>query len=131
MSSLKSIVLLLVCGGALLAAGELKLIPYPRSVSVQAGELSLPAPVRIRVASAQAEDRFAASLLAEDLKTISGTASTSGPSAEAGPAIVLGRAGTPEIDAEIARRKLATMGLKIDVLTAEQKKYLAEWQEGT
>ncbi|MBM3311156.1 MAG: adenosylhomocysteinase [Candidatus Aminicenantes bacterium] len=36
-----------------------------------------------------------------------------------------------EIDAEIARRKLATMGLKIDVLTAEQKKYLAEWQEGT
>jgi adenosylhomocysteinase len=37
----------------------------------------------------------------------------------------------PEIDAEIARMKLATMGIKIDRLTAEQKKYLAAWQEGT
>ena len=36
-----------------------------------------------------------------------------------------------EIDAEIARRKLATMGIKVDVLTAEQKEYLAAWQEGT
>ncbi len=37
----------------------------------------------------------------------------------------------PEIDAEIARMKLATMGIKIDRLTADQKKYLAAWQEGT
>jgi adenosylhomocysteinase len=37
----------------------------------------------------------------------------------------------PEIDAEIARMKLATMGIRIDRLTAEQKKYLAAWQEGT
>jgi len=36
-----------------------------------------------------------------------------------------------EIDAEIARLKLATMGIRIDKLTPEQKKYLAEWQEGT
>jgi adenosylhomocysteinase len=36
-----------------------------------------------------------------------------------------------EIDAEIARMKLRTMGLKIDVLTPEQKSYLAEWEEGT
>ncbi|MBM3293076.1 MAG: adenosylhomocysteinase [Candidatus Aminicenantes bacterium] len=36
-----------------------------------------------------------------------------------------------EIDAEIARRKLEAMGIRIDALTAEQKKYLAEWQEGT
>ena len=35
------------------------------------------------------------------------------------------------IDKEIARLKLATMGIKIDTLTAEQKKYLAEWEEGT
>ena len=37
----------------------------------------------------------------------------------------------PAIDAEIARMKLATMGIKIDRLTADQKKYLAAWQEGT
>jgi adenosylhomocysteinase len=37
----------------------------------------------------------------------------------------------PEIDADIARMKLKTMGIKIDRLTGEQKKYQAAWQEGT
>jgi len=36
-----------------------------------------------------------------------------------------------EIDEEIARLKLATMGVTIDQLTAEQSKYLASWDEGT
>jgi adenosylhomocysteinase len=36
-----------------------------------------------------------------------------------------------EIDKEIARLKLATMGIEIDVLTEEQAKYLASWDEGT
>ncbi|MBN2199196.1 MAG: adenosylhomocysteinase [Candidatus Aminicenantes bacterium] len=36
-----------------------------------------------------------------------------------------------KIDEQIAALKLKTMGLAIDVLTAEQKRYLAEWQEGT
>ena len=36
-----------------------------------------------------------------------------------------------EIDQEIARLKLASMGIKIDSLTAEQKKYLASWEMGT
>jgi len=36
-----------------------------------------------------------------------------------------------EIDAEIARLKLENMGINIDVLTEEQKKYLSSWQEGT
>jgi adenosylhomocysteinase len=36
-----------------------------------------------------------------------------------------------DIDAEIARLKLLSMGVKIDTLTAEQAKYLASWQEGT
>jgi adenosylhomocysteinase len=35
------------------------------------------------------------------------------------------------IDREIARLKLAAMGVKIDVLTEEQTKYLNSWQEGT
>jgi adenosylhomocysteinase len=35
------------------------------------------------------------------------------------------------IDAEIARLKLASMGIAIDVLTPEQEKYLAGWEEGT
>ena len=36
-----------------------------------------------------------------------------------------------EIDREIARLKLATMGAEIDSLTDEQAKYLASWDEGT
>jgi adenosylhomocysteinase len=36
-----------------------------------------------------------------------------------------------EIDREIARLKLATMGIEIDRLTEEQAKYLASWDEGT
>jgi len=36
-----------------------------------------------------------------------------------------------EIDREIARLKLETMGVTIDTLTDEQAKYLASWNEGT
>jgi adenosylhomocysteinase len=36
-----------------------------------------------------------------------------------------------EIDAEVARLKLATMGIRIDELTPEQQAYLSSWQEGT
>ena len=37
----------------------------------------------------------------------------------------------PEIDQEIARLKLASMGVQIDELTSEQKTYLSSWTEGT
>jgi adenosylhomocysteinase len=36
-----------------------------------------------------------------------------------------------DIDDEIARLKLATMGIEVDVLTEEQARYLASWDEGT
>ena len=36
-----------------------------------------------------------------------------------------------EIDAEIGRLKLLSMGIAIDTLTAEQKKYLESWRSGT
>ena len=40
--------------------------------------------------------------------------------------------GVPEkIDKMIAKEKLAAMGITIDKLTAEQKKYLASWEMGT
>jgi len=35
------------------------------------------------------------------------------------------------IDAEVARAKLAAMGITIDRLSEEQQRYLASWQEGT
>jgi adenosylhomocysteinase len=36
-----------------------------------------------------------------------------------------------EIDTEVARLKLETMGVRIDELTATQKAYLEDWEEGT
>ncbi|MBA3659805.1 MAG: adenosylhomocysteinase [Gemmatimonadales bacterium] len=37
----------------------------------------------------------------------------------------------PEVDQEIARLKLQSMGIRIDELTAEQVKYLSSWDAGT
>ncbi len=37
----------------------------------------------------------------------------------------------PEIDDHISKLQLTAMGLSVDTLTEEQKKYLASWQEGT
>ncbi len=36
-----------------------------------------------------------------------------------------------KIDSEVAKLKLASMGIKIDSLTKEQKKYLSSWEIGT
>ncbi len=36
-----------------------------------------------------------------------------------------------EIDREIARLKLESMGIGIDTLTPEQEAYLSSWEEGT
>ena len=36
-----------------------------------------------------------------------------------------------DIDQEVARLKLKTMGITIDVLTPEQERYLRSWSEGT
>jgi adenosylhomocysteinase len=36
-----------------------------------------------------------------------------------------------DIDREIARLKLETLGVDIDALTEEQARYLASWDEGT
>jgi adenosylhomocysteinase len=36
-----------------------------------------------------------------------------------------------ELDREVARLKLETMGVPLQVLTAEQERYLNSWEEGT
>ena len=36
-----------------------------------------------------------------------------------------------DIDAEVARLKLQSMGIEIDELTAEQETYLRSWEQGT
>ena len=36
-----------------------------------------------------------------------------------------------EIDREVAHLKLHALGIEIDELTPEQRKYLSSWEEGT
>jgi adenosylhomocysteinase len=36
-----------------------------------------------------------------------------------------------EVEQTVARLKLKTMGVSIDEMTPEQKKYVESWQEGT
>jgi adenosylhomocysteinase len=36
-----------------------------------------------------------------------------------------------DIDKEVARLKLESLGVRIDVLTDEQRRYLASWEMGT
>ena len=36
-----------------------------------------------------------------------------------------------DIDKKIAELKLKSMGIKIDILTKEQEKYLSSWEIGT
>jgi len=36
-----------------------------------------------------------------------------------------------DVDNEIARLKLEAMGIRIDMLTEDQIRYLNQWQEGT
>jgi hexosaminidase len=104
--------------GLVSTAQELKLIPYPRSVTRSAGELVLRGPVRIAVAGNSQEDRFAADLLVEELKTVHHLEAAVSPGAKA--AILIGRAGDPRIDAEIARRKLDRAAL------AQEEGYVLE-----
>jgi adenosylhomocysteinase len=35
------------------------------------------------------------------------------------------------IDAEVARLKLAALGIELDPMTAEQAEYIASWKHGT
>jgi len=52
--------------------------------------------------------------------------------AKSASSLEAGVCGVPaEIDQEIARLKLETMGVKVDTLTEEQEAYLNEWREGT
>ena len=99
---MKLLVLPLLLAG-LMPGQELKLIPAPQSVVRGTGALVLRAPVRI-VAGSNPDDRFAAGLLVDELKRIHRLNASVDQAGAA--AIRIGRAGTPAIDAEIARRKL-------------------------
>jgi hypothetical protein len=96
-----------LCLAGALPAQEIKLVPAPRSVERGAGVLVLKSPVRIALASASEEDRFAAGLLVDELKSVHRLDAAIGAEGK----ILIGRPGSARIDSEIARRKLDISGL--------------------
>lgn len=103
---------LLLCAAAFAWCQEWKLIPLPRSLKPGQGSIQLRSPVHVRVVPAQAEDIFAAETLAEDLKAVHGLDVTIGTQGEA--VIRIARAGSPEVDREIARLGLDRAALDND-----------------
>jgi hexosaminidase len=83
-----------VCGP--LVAAELPLSPYPQQVSAGTGEFVTRSNVPIDVSSNDPEDHFAATLLAQDLKSIDGVEATIKNRASGGLRIVLARAESRE-----------------------------------
>jgi hexosaminidase len=101
---------LLLCGAALAWCQQWKLIPLPRSLKSGTASIQLRSPVHVRVPPAEVQDRFAAETLADDLKAVHGLEVTVGTRGKA--EIRIGRAGSPEVDAEIARLGLDRSALE-------------------
>lgn len=70
---------------------DLRLVPAPRSARLAGGELRLSSPVRIAVLSGSAEDRFAAEMLREEIRSTTGADARFVQSAPDGPAVVIAR----------------------------------------
>ena len=92
--------------GAMLFSADLPLIPYPRQVQSGEGVLQTKSSITIGVISHTEEDRFAAGLLADDLRTLDGVQARIETRASGTPRIVLARTDDGE-----GRRILAEAGL--------------------
>jgi hexosaminidase len=109
----RMIAVLLLCWVGPAWCQEWKLIPLPRSLKPGQGSVTLHSPVRVRVSSAEPEDRFAAETLIEDLKAVHGLQAIVSTRGTAD--IWIGRVGSPEVDREIGR-----LGLEWSALENEE-----------
>ena len=113
-----TLLLALVFLSSPLFSSGLPLIPYPNQLEVGEGVLRLGTRVSIEVASNEEEDRFAASLLAEELNSLGGIAASVGAKASGWPRMVLARSESPA-----GRRILSESGLSLPP-QAEEEGYL-------
>ena len=101
-----------------LFSSSLPLIPYPNQLEVGQGVLRVGARVSIEVASNEEQDRFAASLLAQELNSLGGIAASVGAKGAGGPRIVLARS-----DSQAGKRILDQSGLSLPP-QAEEEGYI-------
>jgi hexosaminidase len=109
------ILLLLFFGCWPLVAAELPLSPYPRQVREGTGEFATKSNVTIDVSSKGAQDRFSASLLLQDLKSIDGVEAAIKDRASGSSRIVLARTDTSE-----GTRILTRAGVKFPAQADEE-----------
>ncbi|TMQ68507.1 MAG: hypothetical protein E6K78_00725 [Candidatus Eisenbacteria bacterium] len=110
----------IACSVALLVAhgafAELRLVPEPRQVTSGTGHFALRGAIPIIVPSGDAEDLFAAGLLAEEIRTRTG-AEPRIASQGSGP-IVLSREALPEVGDQGYRIDAAPNGIRVRARTA-------------
>jgi hypothetical protein len=88
------LLLVLMSFSSTLFSSSLSLTPYPNQLEVGGGVFHAGARISIEVASNEEEDRFAASLLAQELDSQDGVAASVGAKGAGWPRIVLARAQT-------------------------------------
>jgi len=101
-----------------LFSSSLPLIPYPNQLEAGQGVFRAGARVSIEVAGNEEEDRFAASLLAQELNALGGVAASVGAKGAGGPRIVLARS-----DSEAGKRILEQSGMSLPA-QAEEEGYI-------
>ncbi len=109
------LLMVLVLSGPFLIAADLPLVPYPRKLALGAGRLTLTRRVSIAVDRNDEADRFAASLLAQDLNSIDHLQAEVRTHAGGRSPIVLARAESKE-----GRRILEQSGLTLPPEAAEE-----------
>ena len=98
-----------------LVAAELPLTPYPQQVHMGQGEFVTKSNLTIEVNGNDAQDRFAATQLAQDLKSIDGVEATVTTHASGGPRIVLART-----DSSVGAHIIEHAGLKFPAQADEE-----------
>ena len=88
-----------------LFSSSLPLTPYPNQLEVGQGVFRVGARISIEVASNEEEDRFAASLLAQELDSLGGVAASVGAKGAGWPRIVLART-----ESQAGKRILSSRG---------------------
>ncbi|MGO8733211.1 MAG: beta-N-acetylhexosaminidase [Terriglobia bacterium] len=113
-----SLLFALALSSSSLFSSSLPLIPYPNQLEAGEGVFRVGARVSIEVASNEEEDRFAASLLAQELDSLDGVAASIGAKGAGWPRIVLARS-----ESQAGKRILEQSGLTLPS-QAEEEGYI-------